>query len=109
MASSYTGYDIVLVAGQSNACGNSITVDDANQGNDATGGLPIYVLRAGSDLNYYTDRGYFTAWNGTPQVSTGKPKFYYWQGGGGNHFFCPFRYSYQYSCAPSNRLLASRT
>ena len=56
MASFYTGYNIVLVAGQSNACGNSVTVDADNEHNDATTGLPIYVLRAGSDLNYWTDR-----------------------------------------------------
>ena len=86
VAPSYTGYDIVLVAGQSNACGNSVTVDVENQGNDATTGLPIYVLRAGSDLNYWTDRGYFTAWNGTPQVSTGKPICLGWRAGAMFHF-----------------------
>ena len=75
MASSYTGYDIVLVAGQSNACGNSVTVDVDNEGNDATDGLPIYVLRAGSDLNYETNRGWFIQWDGTLQVCTDKTFF----------------------------------
>lgn len=60
------GYDIVFVAGQSNAVGNSFTADAADAPNDAYGSLPIFYEQFGIDANCggaYC--GGYPGWDGT--------------------------------------------
>lgn len=47
LQATYSGYDVVVVAGQSNSVGNSFTADAVNQPNDATSTLPVFYLLAG--------------------------------------------------------------
>lgn len=63
---SYSGYDIVLIAGQSNAVGNSHTDDPAHDLDDATPNLPVYFLAFGVDRA----AGWYNA-------DTDQPKYYY--------------------------------
>lgn len=50
--SGYSGYDVVLIAGQSNAVGNSATPDPVSAQNDDTTGLPVFYLEFGIDPSY---------------------------------------------------------
>lgn len=66
---SFAGYDIVFVAGQSNAVGTSYTLDSVAAGNDDVGSMPVFSALFGIDGDVS-----YPGWDGSPGDSLGVPQ-----------------------------------